>query len=204
LQLDVDEHGVVKSVEVKDGPTELRATAVALAQAWKYRSFPTAGKPQKVTFTEYISILPPERAVRSDVPFPTVHDWGTVMITMTRTRCFGSCPDYQVQIRGTGDLAFKSTFPKEVERQKKVSREELERLMDKFRAANFYAAETRYEMPVTDLPTCSTYISINGQSMSVTDYGGWMAGMPASLRDVELAIDELAGTAKWLGLEKSL
>ena len=69
--------------------------------------------------------------------------------------------------------------------------------MEVYRRANYFSLDRRYTLAATDLPTYVTSISIDGQEMSVVDYGGLEAGMPASVRDVEDAIDEVAGTRKW-------
>lgn len=196
LQISVDEQGTVTSAQVTEGPDEFRKAALTLAKTWKYKPFERKGKPEAVVFTDHIALLPPERPVRIDVPFPTVHDWATLRITMKRTRCYGSCPAYQLQIDGSGNVLFEASFPKQMEEHKNLSREELERLLDAFRTAHYYGLDREYRMSATDLPACITSISIDGQSMSVTDYGGLQVGMPTSVRDLESAIDEIAGTKK--------
>jgi hypothetical protein len=98
----------------------------------------------------------------------------------------------------TSDVLFKSTFPVEAEQQEKLSDEKLRELVDAFRSANYYSLEQEYKIDATDLPSCITSISIDGQSMSVVDYGGLQVGMPASVRDLELAIDDLVETRRWL------
>src|ERR1700747_3105350 len=40
------------------------------------------------------------------VPFPDVKDLATVKITLIRTRCFGTCPIYQVEVDGSGAVVF--------------------------------------------------------------------------------------------------
>jgi hypothetical protein len=123
---------------------------------------------------------------------------------MKRTRCFGGCPAYELQIQGTGDVLFKSTFPVEAEHHEKLSREELRKLVDAFRSANYYSLEPRqgYEIGAVDLPACVTSISIDGRSMSVIDYSGLQVGMPTSVRDLELAIAEIVEIRRWLPSEQ--
>ncbi|MGA8025667.1 MAG: DUF6438 domain-containing protein [Bryobacteraceae bacterium] len=191
LQIAVDQDGTVTSAQVTEGPDEFREAALTLA-----KPFERNGKPAAVVFTDYISLLPPERPARMDVPFPTVHDWASLRITLKRTRCYGSCPAYQLQIDGKGNVLFQASFPRQTEEHENLSREELERLLDAFRTANYFGLDREYRVNATDLPACFTSISIDGQSMSVTDYGGLQVGMPTSVRDLESAIDEIAGTNK--------
>lgn len=202
LRIAVDEHGAVTSAEVTEGPKEFREAALTLAKTWKYKPFQQAGKPQAAIFTDYISLLPPERPARMNVPFPAVHDWTTMRITLKRTRCYGGCPAYELQISGNGDVLFEGSFPGKLEQHGKLSRVELERLLDAFRTAHYYGLDREYIVNVTDLPAYITSISIDGQSMSVTDYGGLQVGMPTSVADLESAIDQIAGTSKWLHAEE--
>lgn len=106
LQIAVDKYGAVTSAEVTEGPSEFREAALTLAKTWKYKPFQQAGKLQAVMFTDYISLLPPERLARMNAPFPAVHDWTSVRITLKRTRCYGECAAYELQITGNGDVLF--------------------------------------------------------------------------------------------------
>lgn len=198
LQVAVDEHGTVTSAQLKEGPYEFREAALTLAKTWKYKPFGPNGKPQAVIITDHISILPPELPARMNVPFPPVVDWAKLTIMMRRGQCYGTCSAYEVWISGNGDVYFHSWYPKEGEHQGRVSRKELERLVEAFRAALYYGLDPEYKMAATDLSPCRTSISIDGHSMSVLDYGGLQVGMPTSVRDLEFAIDEVAGTRTWL------
>ena len=195
LRVEVDKNGAVTSVRVAYGPEESHEAAVALAKTWRYKPFERDGQTVLATFTDFVSILPPERAVTGRVPFPVAHDWATVKITLNRTPGFGPGAPYEVQIDGNGDVLLKGVAG---ERRLQISREALERLLDVFRKAKYFSLDREYRLGAEDLPTCITSISIGGQSMSVTDYGGLQVGMPASVRDVEEAIDEAAGTRDWL------
>lgn len=78
----------------------------------------------------------------------------------------------------------------------------LERLLDAFRTAHYFELDRECIKNDKDLPACITSISIDGQSVSLTDYGGLQVGMPTSVRDLESAIDQIAGTSKWLHAEE--
>jgi hypothetical protein len=198
LRISVGEKGAVTAAEVTSGPEELRAAAIALAKTWRYKPFERSGQPVPAIVTDVISILPPERPYSASTLFPVVRNWASVKITLKRTRCYGPCPAYEVQIDGNGDVVFNETFPQESTRRRHISRAELEGLLEFFRKSNYFSLDPEYHMLATDLPTYITSISIDGQFMSVRDYAGLHVGMPASVRDVEDAIDEIAGTHEWL------
>lgn len=195
LQIEVDKSGGVIAVKATQGPEELREAAVALARTWRYKPFERDGQAATATFTDYISILPPERTLSAGALFPVVQDWASVKITLKRTESNGPGPNYQVQIDGHGDVLFNGAGG---ERRRHISREALEGLLDVFGKANYFSLDRVYSIAASDLQTCVTSISIDGQSMSVSDYGGMQVGMPASVRDVEEAIDEAAGTRDWV------
>jgi TonB family protein len=92
LRIEVDENGVVTSAQVTEGLKVLREAAMALARTWRYKPFERNGQAMPATFTDLVSILPPELPVIGKVPFPAVRNWASVKITLERTRCFGPCP----------------------------------------------------------------------------------------------------------------
>ena len=168
----------------------LYARAISLARTWRYKPFQRKGKMMPATFTEYISILPPELPVRTDAPFPAVSNWTSMKITLERTTCYGGCAAYRVEINGNGDVDFNQSYPVQQKRRGRISRQRLEGLLDEFRRANYFALDRYYiNADVSDYPTYTTSISIDGQFMSVQDYAGLKMGMPVSVRDVQNAID---------------
>lgn len=198
LRVSVDTTGAVTHAEVTDGPSEFHEAAVALAKTWTYKPFERDGRAVAVTFATLVSLLPRESAPCSHVAFPEVHDLKRVVITLRRTRCFGTCPAYDLQIDGSGNVIFNGSYPVTGERRGLVSHSAFEGLVERFRKSNYFSLCPSYVLGATDLPTAITSISIDGKSMSVSDYGGLQMGMPASVREIEKAIDEVAGTKRWL------
>jgi TonB family protein len=195
LRIEVDRTGSVTSAKVTEGTEEFRAAAVAMARKWRYKPFVRDGRAVPAAFTDIIMIRPPESPVRTNKAFPTVQNWGSVKIVLKRTPCFGRCPVYDVEIDGHGNVTFNGSVG---ERHRHISRETLEGLLEVFRKANYFSLDSAYRIGATALPTYITSISIDGHSMSVLDYGGLQVGMPVSVREVEQAIDEAAGTNDWL------
>jgi hypothetical protein len=198
VRVSVDETGAVTHAEATDGPEEFRVAAVTLAKTWTYQPFEKDGHAAAVTFASSVSLLPPEKAPCGHAAFPEIHDWKSVTIKLTRTRCFGTCAAYELEIDGNGNVVFEGEYPVSAERRGFVSQAALEGLVDKFRTANYFSLCPSYRLGATDLPAFTTSISIDGKSMSVQDYGGFQVGMPVSVREIEDAIDEAAGTSKWL------
>ena len=138
---------------------------------------------------------PPHR-----VPFPRIHDWNTLNISLVRTMCFGACPSYQVEILGDGSVTWRggrdvatigdahSTIPKR----------EIRALYRAFRRADFFWLYDSYNAPITDLPTYTVTISYDGHVKAVADYAGMSAGMPHAVSDLEQLIDKTANTQQWI------
>jgi Domain of unknown function (DUF6438) len=101
-----------------------------------------------------------------------------VKTTLARSRCFGPCPAYEVEIDGDGSVLFTETYPVSAQHRASISRDTLERLLEIFQKADYFSLSRDYMFPVTDLPDYRTSISIDGKTMSVHDYGG-LAGRHA-------------------------
>jgi hypothetical protein len=70
-------------------------------------------------------------------------------------------------------------------------------LVEKFRAAEFFRLYPRYYSGVTDSPTQTLLIAIDGKTMKVVDYVGEYDGMPSVVVDLEKEVDRVAGTKRW-------
>ena len=140
-----------------------------------------------------------------------------VVITLVRSACYGSCPAYQVTIRGDGLVHFTTgTSPIDavdgVHRQfarssgvllpgtheDRVPPEAVNTLLKQFEAADFWRLKDEYRYPVTDVPTQVVTLAVGDRSKTVVDYMGTRAGMPQAAADLEDAIDRVAGTDRWV------
>jgi hypothetical protein len=200
LEIVVDENGTVVSANATNGPPEFFQRAVELARNWKFQPFVRQGTPVKASFTYSISVLPAEELPTTHVPFPEIHDWKSLRITLRRTVCYGTCPDYSVEIHGDGSVVYTGNSHVAVKgkQQGQLTQDELRQLVSLFRTADFYSLRDTYRCSVTDNPTYTTSISINGRTKTVLDYVGREIGMPQAVTDLEDAIDRMAGTAKWV------
>jgi hypothetical protein len=121
-------------------------------------------------------------------------------ITLTRSPCFGFCPDYDVSIMGDGQVAYtgRRFVGATGERHGVIPVSEVGALLAKFDAAHFDALQNSYRANVSDLPTYRVTLERDGHTKTVEDYGGLGAGMPHAVQDLEDEIDRVANTASWV------
>jgi ankyrin repeat protein len=180
-------------------PGSVLAQAEAMVRTLHFKPFERAGHPVSVTFDRDVALLPPELKPAQHVPFPKVKDWKTVKITLARTGCFGTCPSYNVEVRGDGSVlyegrgyvAFTGTHRGLVPQSNVI---ELAKLFEK---ADYYSLQNEYTASVTDSPTQTTSIDIDGRRKEIVDYVGLSAGMPLAVSQLENAIDRLSGSERW-------
>ena len=144
-------------------------------------------------------------------------DQSKVAITLERSACFGPCPVYKVTIYGDGRVVFTTaTEPvdpvDEVHRRfaqsdgvllpgthkDKVSADAVAALIQKFQAARFWSLRAAYRTPVTDSPSYVVTFDTGKSRKTVTDYVGEQSGMPHTVTELEEAIDQVAGTDRWV------
>jgi hypothetical protein len=130
-----------------------------------------------------------------------------VRIVLERSGCFGTCPSYRVELRGTGEVLFHSdgfvTFSGD--HQTRVSPQTIECLLQDFRTADFWSLDPEYVANVTDLPTYKISLTVGGKTKVLTDYAGQSVGMSAAVTALEQAIDQAASTDTWInGNDKTI
>lgn len=203
---------------VSDNPDYKGDTRAALdaARHWKFKPQSFEGKPIVAVGSIPINLLPKEIPPDRQVPWPSIGAQG-FEITLERSACFGSCPDYRVAISSDGIIRFSTqdqNFPgtaAEVHKlfsgqnvllpgvhETKVDPQAVTRLLERFKAANFMGMEPKYVTPVTDNPTFALTLRIGGKAKRVVDYAGREAGMPSVVTDLEKAVDDLAETNRWV------
>lgn len=213
----VDTSGKVIAAAATDNYRKLDpGPALALVRGWTFRPQTFEGKP--VTAVGQVSVtyrtppIPPD----TTVPFPE-GDLSRASITLDRSACFGSCPDYRVTVRGDGTVGF-DTHDDHFEgtaaqvhlefngnnvllpghHTAQVDPAKVARLFERFRAAHFWGLKKEYVYGATDNPTQMLTVRIGTASKTVTDYIGTEAGMPQEVRDLEDAVDAVADTARWV------
>ncbi|OAN63151.1 hypothetical protein A7X12_01395 [Sphingomonas sp. TDK1] len=192
------------------------APAMEAVRAWTFRPQTFEGRPAQVVGRVSIAYrrrpIPPNRTIAFPAAAPR-----DFRITLQRTACYGQCPDYRVTVHGDGRVEFDSgeyhspgtaaqahldTIGNNVllpgRHLARVDPAGVARLLDRFRDAHFFGLRDEYTYPATDNPTQVLTVQVGKTSKTVTDYIGIEAGMPQAVRDLEDAVDAVAGTARWV------
>lgn len=169
-----------------------------LGKTWQYKPFERNGHPVIAKVLESVAVLSIRKRSEIHIPFPEIHDWNSLRITLSRSGCYGMCPTYETEIHGNGTVLYdgKANVGTTGRKSAKMSQSSLVKLVDAFRKADYFSLADGYVSGITDFPTCVSSISFDGLSKSVLDYVGRDAGMPPVVSDVEAAIDQLSGAAK--------
>ena len=127
------------------------------------------------------------------------------IIKLERTACFGECPVYAVTIDARGNVTYvgRKFVRMEGRRTARIPVARVAALLDMANKIGFFDLRDKYrtvrnpdgsETFVTDLPTTIVTITRAGATKRVEDY----YGAPHSLHDLELEIDNAAGTSGWV------
>jgi hypothetical protein len=200
LEVVVSPDGRVLQAQALEGPAQLFESAEAVERARRFTPFTQNGSPVLAKIKDYVSIVPPEEWLPEKVPFPERVDFDDLFISLKRTRCYGTCPDYTVSVDGSGLVEFAGDkFVLEPGRhQAHISRDKVEELISEFRKADFLSAKDRYIASVTDMPTQTIYLRMGHTEKTVVVYAGTRVGMPDAVRELENQIDEVTGTKLWV------
>ncbi len=133
-------------------------------------------------------------------PFPKVSETSKVHIQLARSACFGWCPAYVVDIAEDGTVTYDGTSSVAVSGrfQDRIAPSDVAALVARFDQAKFFSLQDEYMAPIKDSPFYKMTLTIDGRTKTVVDYEGQMVGMPAIVTELEDAIDQAAGTAKFV------
>ncbi len=127
-------------------------------------------------------------------------------ISLQRTACFGICPVYTVAIYPDGLVEFHGErfVESEGDFRHRVDPDAFARLAAFAADMDFFGLQEEYRFQtgpggerivVSDLPSRITTVEKSGRSKSVLNYFGG----PELLAEFETLIDQLSGTARWIG-----
>lgn len=166
---------------------------------WKFRPFEQDSKAVTATVEEYLDLVPPERKPLTHVEPPVLKPDSKIVIRLERTMCYGRCPSYTVTLTDRGVVFKGEKYVAHTGRHEApADPAAVRKLAQRFIDADFYSLEAAYTASVTDNPTYTLSISIDGHKKEVEDYVGTWVGMPAVVRDLEEAVDTVAGTRRWI------
>jgi hypothetical protein len=172
------------------------ATATAPAEP-QQEATATTSEPQAEATTTTASEPQGEATATTSEASLVPEELSDLVIHMERTICFGTCPVYSVTIYGDGTVEYlgERFVAVEGEQTAQISEEQVRELVQAFYDADFFNMQDRYEDNVTDLPSTTTTITLNGETKSVYNY----FGAPEELEALEDKIDEISGAAEWVG-----
>ena len=161
---------------------------------------PDVREPAGTFISGPVKKLPNDGRPAQQIPFPEIKDWNSLVIRLERGMCLGACPYYSVEIRGDGTVTYKGRSAVAVAGTvvTHIAADKVRALFAQFQSANFFWSLDRYAANATDFPTYTMTLSFDGRGKKIEDYIGQAIGMPPELIALEDAIDETAGTAKWL------
>jgi len=120
-------------------------------------------------------------------------------VSLRRTGCFGYCPIYHVTVFGSGRVEYVG----EVHvcdvgpRTAMIGQESAAKLIADLAGAGYFEIDWKPGNRWTDDSTAVTRLSTNGRARTIDEYHG-DEGVPRVMRLFEDAIDEVAGTGRWL------
>lgn len=144
----------------------------------------------------------PNKRVRPGphVPMPAVRDPAAVVIRLDRGGCYGPCPSYSVEIRGSGEVRYQGSSYVVVtgNHRATVSPERVQALLKLFETNDYWSLRGKYEADVTDSAGYRLSVTIDGVTKTVNDYVGQAVGMPVAVTALEEAVDIASGADRWV------
>lgn len=122
-----------------------------------------------------------------------------IEISLRRTVCYGTCPDYTVTIRDDGSVTYHGGRFVRVSglHTWKIDPAAVRALADEIVKDGFFDLQESYSSPWTDNPTVVTSLRIGDRSKTIRDY---IAGPPV-LKQIERRIDTVSGAKPYVWID---
>jgi hypothetical protein len=122
------------------------------------------------------------------------------VITLARTRCFGSCPAYKVSIYGSGRVDFdgQAFVCEKAPAPAQIDRSSVRQLVNGLIAVDFDGMPSYTQEDATDGYTATVTLSRRNHVHAVRHYHG-SASAPRLLSWIENRVDEVSGSSAWTG-----
>jgi hypothetical protein len=163
---------------------------------WRYTPFLRDGRPVPVVITETLREyeMPGRRRAVPAAPLDKVR------IALDRSSCFGTCPDYRVELFGDGRAEFMGNAFTVVRGPHKFSVDpaKVASLVERLSNSDVWSARSEYRAPITDSATYTLRIQLGKEVHVIEDYVGAWVGMPAAIDEFEDAVDEAAGSRDFI------
>lgn len=131
----------------------------------------------------------------------------SMSITLERTRCFGSCPEYEVTLTDDGLVTYRGvSYVKERgSKIKRVSPSAFRELVRRFESGGFEQLSPPWKCPpihvqTSDLPSATLTFRRADREHRVEHYLGDGCA-PKVLGELEEAVDQIADVSEWIRCE---
>jgi hypothetical protein len=129
---------------------------------------------------------------------------GTLVASLERTACYGTCPIYKIWIFSDGTVKYegKRFVKKTGAAVGKLAPKALAQLAKVFARADFFALDEKYERSdITDGPSAIVFYDDGTRRKTISHYHGDTSA-PESLRKLEDEIDRVVKIDRFAGTEK--
>ncbi|MDG2525568.1 DUF6438 domain-containing protein [Stenotrophomonas sp. HITSZ_GD] len=170
----------------------------ALAQA-RFAPFEHEGTPANA----WVRIdLRREESPQRHRPLPEV-PLDQVVMTLSRSGCYGTCPSYRVTVRGDGRVEYEGGRFTDVAQKVayRIPVERVARLVEQVRKADLWSLRETYRAPITDNPSYQLRLQFGNEAHCIVDYAGEWVGMPRSVSDFEDELDRVSGARGLVSLD---
>lgn len=131
---------------------------------------------------------------------------GDTVVTLKRTRCFGTCPVYSVALTAGGQVRYEGQRYVAVEgrAERQIAPDSVRQLVETLKAEGYFELRDYYvsgevcNQQVSDLPTAITSARDGEQTKRVEHYHGCRWDGQKRLIALEDTIDAVAGTRRWV------
>lgn len=119
----------------------------------------------------------------------------SLVITLQRTPCFGTCPAYMINVYRSGYATYEghSHVEREGLHRAWIGPDTLQRILKDAESSGFYQFEDRYDRDVTDLPSAILRVVGNGKDKRVVG----RVGVPAAYKALFARVEELLLPIPW-------
>ncbi len=114
------------------------------------------------------------------------------LVIMTRTACYGTCPQYTISIYDNGLIQYdgKLFVDKKGCFYAKISQSFIDRLITKITTIDFFDLNINYDAPMTDLPSVIVEVNLASNHHKITDrFSG-----PEKLKELQIFIDSISNS----------
>jgi hypothetical protein len=199
IDLVVDEQGIPVCADVplwRDAaPTAAVRQWVA---SWRYTPFLKDGRPVRAPVSEKLIVA--HAPLTAEMPQGPLFQ---SRLEVLRHACFGTCPEYRLTVRGTGDVTFDGkgftaidAFPVHY----KISPGEVASLIQRMRSRGIWQLNEFYQSGYVDTSTSELWLTIGGQRKAIFENVGKAAGLPDSFYLSQEEIEAAAGADRWVHL----